>query len=210
MAAATYEIGFSCGGLTIQKSVSRTADHPNPYGPVTLPVAHALSSWVKTDADTAAGNLSGGHGLSTGKFDVYWTSGGGGRRYDVDGTVSTNALSLDGGAGDDFPASADATVVVRPPTTINTAIDGDRVSIIALSLEFDEAATSVGGITFKDAAGDTIAHVDLNANEPKVYDIEGGETNVFTGDPITAAYASSSNTTTAASLKIVSLEDSTP
>lgn len=211
MASATFDITFSCGGLTIQKSISRSADHPNPYGPITLPVAKALSSWVKTDADTAAGNLAGGHGFSTGKFDVYWTSGSGGRRYDVDGTVTVNALALDGGSGDSFPASADTTVVVRPQTTINTAIDGDNSQIIAISLEFTETSeTSKGSVIFKDSGGSVIAHVDLTANEPRVYDFAGGATNVLTGNPITVAYASQASTTNEASLKIVSLEDSTP
>jgi hypothetical protein len=211
MASATYDINFSCGGLTIQKSISRSADHPNPYGPITLLAAKALSSWVKTDANTAAGNLPGGHGYSNGKFDVFWTSGGGGRRYDVDGTIATNALSLDGGSGDNFPASADTTVSVSPQTTINTAIDGDNSKIVAISLEFtDTSETSAGSVLFKDAGTATIAQVDLTANEPKIYDIDGGATNVFTGNPITVAYASNGSTSNDASLKIISLEDSTP
>jgi len=210
MPQATYSPSLQVGGVSIQKSVVRTGDHPNPYE-ITLPVAKALTSWVKTDSNTAAGNLAGGHGYSSGKFDVYWTSGGGGRRYNVDGTVTVNALALDGGSGDNFPASADTTVVVTPQTTINTAIDGDSIQIIGLAQEVaDQSAVSKAHITFRDADGDAITDIDLTANYPVVYDIAGGITNPFTGDPIVIAYASQSSTTYEATLKILSLEDSTP
>lgn len=207
MPSGTYGVNVSVAGVSIQKSITRTADHPNPYE-VTLPVAHAVSSWVKTDANTAAGNLAGGHGQTDGKFDVYWT---GGRRVDVDGTIVTNALSLDGGSGDDFPASANTSVVVCKQVTVNTAIDGDAIKLAALSLEYsDETAASRGRLLFEDGAADDIADVSLVGNAPLVYDIDGGQTNPFTGDPITVCRASHENTSLAATLKIVSLEDSTP
>ena len=44
-------------------------------------------------------NLPAGHGLVNGKFDAFWT---GGKRYGLDGTINGNALTLDGGAGDNF------------------------------------------------------------------------------------------------------------
>ena len=208
MAQGSYGLSVSIGGIAIQKSIVRTADHPNPYE-VTLPAAKGpLTSWVKTDANTAAGNLPGGHGYSNGKFDVYWSTG---KRLDVDGTISTNALSLDGGSGDDFPASATADVVAYPQVTINTAIDGDAIKLAAISLEYtDTTAASRGRLLFEDSAGDDIASVNLTGNSPLVYDVEGGQTNPFTGDPITVCRASHENLTYAATLKIASLEDSTP
>lgn len=216
MAAATYTQSVSIGGLSSSKSVVRTADHPNPYE-VTLPLAKALSSWVKTDADTAAGNLASGHGLSTGTFDIYWD---GGARYDVPCTITTNAVALDGGSGTDFPASADATVRMCPRTEINTAIDGDAIEIAFIELAYpSSAADERGRLLFEDAAGDDIA--DLKEADgivaswpghelPKVMDVEGGDTNPFTGDPITNCYASHSSVTLQPTLKIATLEDSTP
>lgn len=207
MALGSYGLSVNIGGVSIQKSIVRSADHPNPYE-VEMEAAKALSAWVKTDANTAAGNLPGGHGYTDGKFDVYWT---GGKRVDVDGTISTNALSLDGGSGDDFPASANTTVVACKQVTINTAIDGDAIKIAALSLEYtDSSAASRGRLLFEDAAGDDIASVDLVGNAPIVYDVEGGAVNPFTGDPITVCRASHESTSLAATLKIASLEDSTP
>jgi len=207
MAEGSIAITASIGGVTVQKTITRTADHPNPYE-VTLPVAWPVSSWVKTDANTAAGNLAGGHGQTTGTYDVYWT---GGARYDVAITITTNALALEGGNGTDFPTSADTTVVVCKQTTINTAIDGDAIQLAAVSLEYaDSAATSVGRLLFEDGAADDILSLALAANIPKVYDIAGGQTNPFTGDPITVCRATHSNTSYAATLKCVTLEDSTP
>src|SRR5687768_4853900 len=128
MPTAQFNVSLAVGGVSIQRGISRTGDHPNPYE-VTLPVALAVTSWVKTDANTAACNLPGGHGYSNGTFDVYWS---GGARYDVPGTISTNALSLDGGSGTDFPASADTTVVVCRQVTVNTAIDGDAIQVAGI------------------------------------------------------------------------------
>ncbi len=208
MPSATYSPQLQVGGVSMQKTVTRTGDHPNPYE-VTLPVAWAVSSWVKTDANTAAGNLAALHGQTSGTYDVYWT---GGRRYGVDITVTVNALAIDGGTGDDFPSSGNTTVTVSRQVTINTAIDGDNIQIIGLCAEVtgDENATSKAHVTFKDGSADTIAAIDLTANAPVIYDIVGGVTNPFSGDPITVAYASNGNASFAATLKIASLEDSTP
>lgn len=216
MASATYNFAASVGGLTVSKSVVRTADHANPYE-VTLPVAHALSNWVKTDADTAAGDLTAGHGLTTGTYDIYWD---GGQRYGVVCTITTNAVALDGGSGTDFPASADATVRMSPQTVINTAIDGDAVAIGFIELLYASTATGERGrLLFEDAAGDDIADLDTTdgivaswpgTESAKIFDVTGGDTNPFTGDPITVCHASQSSVSLTATLKIATLEDSTP
>src|SRR5690349_2384011 len=103
MATGTYTTSVTLAGFNFSNQTAVTTDGQLSFGPVTLPVAKALSSWVKTDANTAAGNLAGGHGLTTGTYDIYWD---GGARYDVDCTITTNAVALDGGSGTDFPATA--------------------------------------------------------------------------------------------------------
>jgi len=210
MPQATYGITLASGGVSIQKSAVRSGDHSNTYE-VTLPAAKACTDFVRTDDNTAACNLPGGHGYSNGNFDVYWQLVGVDYvRYGVPGTISTNALSLDGGAGDVFPATA-TTVTVCKQVTINTAIDGDAVEIIGLSLEYaDAASTKVGHVDMLDSGAATIEEIDLKANVPIVYDIDGGATNVFTGNAIASTKASHNDSTNAATLKIVSLEDSTP
>jgi hypothetical protein len=203
---AQYSVTVSLGGVSIQQSINRTGDHANAYQ-VTIPKAWSVSAWVKTSASVAAGNLTGGHGQTTGTYDVYWT---GGARYGVSVTVTTNALALTGGTGTDYPATADTTVVVCKQLTIATAIDGDAVSIMAISLDYvDPVATSIGRIDMLDSGAASIEAVALTANQPIVYDITGGASNIFTGNVITSSKASHNNPTYDATLKLVSLEDST-
>jgi hypothetical protein len=206
MPTAQFGISFTAAGVSSQKTVERTAD--SAFGvEATLGVTSALSSWVKTDADTAAGNLSGGHGLTDGTYDVYWT---GGRRYGVAITITTNAVALEGGAGTDFPASATSTVVMRKQQVVNVGIDGDALGAMCLVLEATAGSTARGHATFKDSASDVIAQIDLVANVPQCFDVEGGQTNPFTGDPIVTVHATQESSSATATLKIMGVADSTP
>jgi len=208
MPQATYGYSVSAGGISIAGTAVRTGD--GSIGKeISLPAAKAVTNWVKTDANTAACDLPGGHGYTDGKFDIYWP---GGARYDVDGTIATNALSLDGGSGTDFPASATSGVIVCKQIAINVAIDGDALKILAVRLEYtDPSVASAGRVLFEDAAGDDIAALALTGNAAaNVYDVEGGASNPFSGDPITGAKASHANANSAATLKICGVDDSTP
>lgn len=196
MATAQYVKNLQIAGISFNKQANITADGSNAFTAALTP-AKALSSWVKTDADTAAGNLAGGHGLATGVFDVYWTTGGGGMRRDVDVTITVNACALDGGAGDDFPASADATVVLAPQTVLTGfALDGDNAEIVAVShTSTDPALVNAGHVGLYDADDDEIASVEVDCNgDPNINDIYSGEANRYTGDQITYGKASTAYT----------------
>lgn len=208
MPNAQFSITLSTGGVTIQKTINRSADSGIPPHDITLPAAKAVTEWVKTDANTAGCNLPSGHGYADGNFDVYWT---GGARYGVPGTISTDALSLDGGSGTDFPASADLTVVVCRQVSINTFIDGDALKIIGVSLEYpDTNSTKIGRVDMLDSGPASVEALSLVANNPQVFDIEGGASNVFSGNPIAAMTASHNDTSNAARLKVIGIQDSTP
>jgi len=202
MATGTLAIVAVIGGKSINQTITKTFDHPNPYVDIPLPAGKAVTSWVKGAGDDAATcNLPADHGYVDGKMDVFWT---GGRRYDVDGTIVTNALTLDGGTGDAFPASASADVVVCTPIQINTAIDGDQVAMMIVN------CTQRASLYFEDADGDSIAHLDISAaNEPYTWHDTSNLTNPLTGDPIVVCFASNGSTT-AAVLDISTGEDSTP
>lgn len=200
MSQGSIAVVATLGTRSLSKTITETFDHPNTYEEIPLAAGKAASDWVKTDANTAACNLTAGHGYTSGKADVYWTAG---MRYDVDMAVSTNALALDGGTGDDFPESAATDVVVCKVQQINTAIDGDNVKLFVVN------STQRASAYFEDAAGDSIQQIDLVADNPYVWNSTSGQTNPLTGDPIAVCYASN-GTTTAAVLDILVGEDSTP
>jgi hypothetical protein len=200
MPTGTINIVTSIGGKTVQKQITETFDHPNVYADIPLAAGKEVTDWVKTDANTAACNLPADHGYTDGKFDVYWE---GGMRYDVDGTIVTNALSLDGGSGTDFPASATEDIVVCKHQQINTAIDGDNIQLWTVN------ATKRAHVHFEDADGDTIRDQELLADQPWTYAASSGDASPLTGDPVTVCYASNGETT-AGLIDILSGEDSTP
>lgn len=207
MPNSTYNVSLSGGGVSISANAKRTGDGSIGVEP-TLAVAKALSSWVKTDANTAAGNLTTGHGLTTGTYDVYWT---GGARFDVAATITVDAVALDGGSGTDFPANGNTTVVLAPQTPFNVSIDGDNLSIVGIKLHYDSTSVaSAGRVLFEDAANDDILDLELVGNVPQVWDVYGGSANPFAGDPITHGKASHANTSSVPKLKICGAVDATP
>ena len=66
---------------------------------VMLLVGEVVMVWVKIDVNMVVCDLFSGYGYIDGKFDVYWL---GGYCYGVDGIISMNVLSFDGGVGIDF------------------------------------------------------------------------------------------------------------
>jgi hypothetical protein len=202
-------LNISGGGLSIQKTIVREADHPNPYE-VTLPAGKVVTAWVKTDSNTAACNLPAGHGYADGNFDVYWTEAGvAKRRYGVVGDVTGDAIALDGGTGDNFPDSATVGVVVTRQVQINTTIDGDQASLFVISLDYTNAASvGKGHIDMQDAGSATVKALDLAPNAPFLWDgALGIAANPLTGNPITKSFASNGSSTEAATIHILSLDD---
>ena len=208
MPTATYGVALSAGGVSIQRSIIRTADGQLGWEPA-IPAATALitNSWVMTDFNTAAANLTNGHGLTNGTYDCYWNTN---LRYGVTGTITVDAMALEGGSGDNFPANGTAVTVCKQ-LSANTAIDGDELGILGISLEYaDSASAKRGHVDMQDSGGASIAELDLSANSPLIYDIDGGVANPFTGNAIAATKASHNDTSAAATLKICGVVDATP
>jgi hypothetical protein len=206
MAYGTYSVNANIGGIQISDQIVREGDHPNPYE-ITLPVASTGTIVNRTNDTLTDVTLSGGHGLTNGTYDCFFS---GGVAYGCTGNITSNVLTLNGGAGDAFPVNT-TTCQVSKVTAINTAIDGDEIEIIAINLKTTNGTkTKVGHIKFMDSGNALVAEIDLVENTPRVWDIAGGATNSFTGNAITHAQAAMNDTVTAATLQIASLEDSTP
>lgn len=198
----------SGGGVSISTLASRTVDSTSGLEPA-LPAGKLVTNWVKVDADTASCDLPAGHAYSNGNFDVFWTIAGVNyRRYKVPGTIITNALSLDLGAGDAFPATATTGIVVTRQVQVNVAIDGDLLSVLALNNRVTTSQEGArGSVAFYDVGNALIAQVNLPT---PAYDIAGGASNPFTGNPITYALCSNGISTADGVLQIVIGQDSTP
>jgi hypothetical protein len=202
-----YSRSVSGGGVSIARTVNRTADGQATVS-ITLPAATAGTLTTRTDNDTGVITVA-SHSITTDDtVDVYWS---GGRRYGVDVTAQdATTISIDIGSGDNLPIATTAVTIVKQ-VPLNIAIDGDAAALVAVSLETsDPSLTTKGRVQFLDAAEDTIATLEMTANTPNIVDVTGGDTNIYTGDPITHAVASNANSTYTATLNILALQDSTP
>jgi hypothetical protein len=211
MATVTHGQSISGGGITIQP-VPVTRTNSGSIGlEDTLNTAKTGTLSTRTDDNTGTLTMTTGHGITTGQIvDIYWS--GGVQRTVTVGTVSVDSVPFDLGIGDNLPIATTA-VTVCVQKSIGLAIDGDNADIVAVILETnDKTIRTAGNVQFLDAASDVIAEIDLVANVPQVWDIEGGSANPFTGDPITnlkASQAGSSSTETY-TLKILGVQDASP
>jgi len=211
MGTVTHGQSISGGGITIQPLPIQRTNSGTIALEDTLNTAKAGTLSTRTDNNTGTLTLESGHGITDGQIiDVYWS--GGVQRTVTVGTVSGTSVPIDGGIGDNLPTAAtEITACVQK--AINLAIDGDNADIVAVILETnDKSLRTTANVQFLDAAADVIAEIDLVANVPQVWDIEGGSANPFTGDPITNLKASQANSTTTETytLKIVGVQDASP
>jgi len=147
---------------------------------------------ARTDDDTGVATLSTGHGILTSDVvDVYWD---GGVRFGMTATVSTNDVSLDGGAGDNLPVQTTPVTVVKQ-TEIEVNFDGDTLEIIGIFYRNTADTGAKAHLDLQDAGDASIEEVDLvhekaNGGLNRIWDIENGDTNVFSGNRITHGAAS--------------------
>lgn len=209
MATGTYTLQVQIGSLSVAKTQTFTTDGEVAVNP-SMVVAEAGSLTTRTDNDTGTITMSsGGHGITTGEVvDVYWT---GGVQYGATvGTVSGTSVPIDTGSGDNLPAQ-DTAVTVAEQQTITINIDGDNASLVVLYLVPSSATdTTAAHVDLRDSGGSTIAEIDLVAGVPRVWDLSAGDANPFTGNPITQAKCSQAGTTTARTLIMAALYDSSP
>lgn len=121
-------INRSGAGVNNQQQTTTVAAQNAANSNVSVAAATAGTLTTRTDANTGVITLSGGHGLTNGTGDVFWndmTTGIRGSRRGMTWTIVTNALTIDGGSGDDLPATSTIMTVMKPVSeTIN--VDGDN------------------------------------------------------------------------------------
>lgn len=208
MPTLQYAISLSGNGSSLAAAVSRSADGGGSRE-VTLPAGIAGTLTTRTDNDTGVLTVGSGHAITnTDTVDVFWD---GGVRYGVDVTATTaTTIAIDIGSGTNLP-SASTAIVVTKQVQINADIDGDALAIIGLLASFSSlTSTAKVHVDLQDSGSASIEAITLSANAPKVYDITGGDTNLFTGNPVTKIMAANGSSTAPATLKVLWLADSTP
>ncbi len=197
---------------TFNATITKTADSHEAYE-VNLPIGTAEASYSQTTAIECVVTLTGGHGLSSGVYDVYWTESGVKKiAVGCTGALSTNDMTLNAAESqDNFPAADPGDMVICEQVIINTTIDGDQVQMYGISPVFANAAeTSDCSVDFHDVSSNQITTLRITANQPSTWWDGGGPANPMTGAPITHCHASNQSTAQAATIKILVLEDSTP
>ena len=221
MPTATINKTYSLPGYTSRSArVTRTADHAKVWGgddaPITLNSAHQMSDYAEGAANVVTGNLTGGHGQTTGTYDFYWQESAVNKtRYGVPVTIATNAITTTNvGAGDDFPTTPDAQPVLCKQKEVFTSIDGDEVAIFWAALIFGNVlATGRGHVDFQETDNTQVGEIDIEGvilgTAIVDFDIEGGVTNPLTGNPIREAEVSHNDTTYTPTFELSVLADST-
>ncbi len=212
MPSGTISTSANLSGSSFISNVTKTADHDQAYE-VPLPVGTLEASYAQTTGIECVVTLTGGHGLASGVYDVYWTESGVKKiAVGCTGTLSTNDMTLNAAVSqDNFPVADPGDMVICEQVLINTTIDGDAVKMYAISPIFtNQTETSDVSIDFHDSGSLQITTLRIPANEPNVWWVDGGTANPMTGNPITHAHASNQSTANAATILILILEDSTP
>lgn len=145
-------------GRRYEVSLTDAADVAPPFSP-TVAAAKTGTLTTRTDNDTGVITADAGHGLTTGnKLDVYWTeSSVNKRRLGMTATVATNAITVDGGTGDNLPVTSTA-LTFDKPTRQDLVFAGDDAVLLALS------SPVRGTVRFIDEDGSTILEtVELEA-----------------------------------------------
>lgn len=211
MATGTLSITLNVAGSTISRQINRTGDYPSAPE-VEMPVAQTATLSTRTDDNTGVLTFgSSGHGLTVGEeVDVYWD---GGQQYDLtvsDVTGADVTVSAATTAGDALPAQ-DTSLTACEQVLFNAYLDGDNTDLVGLELTYTALApTGIGRVRFNDTSNAQVAALELTGNQPRAYDITGGATNPFTGNPITKGVVTHSDTTNTGTLRMVILQDGTP
>jgi len=215
MPSAQHNQSFTFPGYSFNaQEAAVTFDSISAYE-VTLPAIAAAQVGTldtRTDDDTGVAGLSSGHGISTSDVvDVYWS---GGRRYGMDATVSGDNVTIDGGAGDNLPTATTAVTVVIQTEINPLNLDGDNAEVVAIVYRNANDSSAKGSLDLQDSGSASIKQVDLvhetaNGGLDNVWNISGGDTNDFTGNPITKGFASH-DSQQAGTLYVLAGIDSTP
>lgn len=163
-----------------------------------VPAAKSGSLTTRTDADTGVATMSTGHGIITGdRIDVYWTEAGvKGCRRGMGATVATNAVTLDGGAGDNLPTQG-VTVILAVAQAYDLELTGSNLEGLCVY------TAKRGAFVFAQNDNTLIygKHLPVDG-QVWGWDSESGETNPVAGGAIGKVFLSHSDTTASQVMRV--------
>jgi hypothetical protein len=200
MATSNLTISSSISGVSYSGTIASddygVATH---LSAITLPAAKVGALTTRTDDNTGTLTMNTGHGLSTGKIDVYWNVGGvKGCRRNMDGTVTGDSIAIDGGSGDVLPADESAITAVAPSTETIT-INADNLKMFAANINTDaHCSMSVGTVSGSYTEGAAIELNDGDWGRTRIWESNTGGTNPLdAANTFTTIKISQGGTTTA-------------
>lgn len=113
-----------------QGPLQLTSDFQDGGSPVAgITAAKPGSLTTRTNATQGTITLDGGHGLSTGTFDLFWNPSPGtissaGSRTGVSCTITVNACVITGGTGDDLPTN-NTPMTIKAKESFSLSVAGD-------------------------------------------------------------------------------------
>lgn len=192
-------------GRTIQRNTTPSDDEQVMAEP-DLAAAKAGALTTRTDANTGTLTMAGGHGILTGnRLDIYWVNADGtvGRRYGVTvGTVATNSVPIDLGAGDDLPALVSGTYAITAMVPVSRAFVVPAADLTALFVTARVAAT----VVFTSDTPATVLAVSIDsATDGYIWTPDGGAATPF-GDDVVTVYLSHADSSTTRTVTAIGLQ----
>ena len=163
-----------------------------------MPAAKVGSLTTRTDANTGTLTMAASHGITTGaKLDLYWV---GGKRLGMTvGTVATNSVPIDLGAGTDLPTLNTAITAMVPVSFPIVATGNDVVGIEAYSaVDADILITDVSDASLLALETDEDGYS---------WSYASGVTNPVAGDAIAKVFFSHGDSTGARRMRLQLLTD---
>ncbi len=156
MPTASMQRSVSVGGISISGKLERDGDQQVSVQPSAIAAAKAGTLTTRADDNTGSATLNTGHGIvDSDVVDVYWT---GGKRYGMTvGSVATNVVPIDGGAGDNLPTETTALTLCKQVEVDIANFSGDDLVAIAAKM------TRRGHIHFQETGGTGLLSVEIAA-----------------------------------------------
>lgn len=194
---------YSVGGKNFSGSLNVESDNlamVDRSGSNVIAAAKVGQLTARTDNDTGILTMVGGHGIvDTDRVDVYWTEAGvPGCRRGMVADVTVNAVTVDGGSGDNLPTNLTA-VTAMVPIRMDFRFDGNECQGFAAY-----ASAAQAQFVYVDNGNvekHTVIQDELGLPAGWVANDPNGSVNPFAGDTIDGVWLSHGDSVSAKDMR---------